>query len=47
MGKSKRNTFENYFKSIPGPGAYTIPEKIVEGPMYHIGLKTSFSSAEV
>ena len=38
MGSSKRNTFSTA-KDIPGPGSYSIPEKIVEGPQYVMGIK--------
>ena len=32
-------------KSVPGPGSYTIPEKIVEGPKYVMGMKTIASES--
>ena len=47
IGSAPRNKFEEAQKSVPGPGTYDIPDKSIEGPKYHLGLKTSFSSAEV
>jgi hypothetical protein len=44
IGKSPRRTFY-VDKSIPGPGQYTLPDKSIEGPKYHIGLKTNASEA--
>jgi len=31
----------------PGPGQYTIPEKIIEGPKFPFGLKVSSSLANL
>ena len=46
IGQSQRSTL-GAEKMVPGPGAYTVPDKSIEGPKYHIGLKTSLSVANL
>ena len=37
MGTSQRNT--NFANSVPGPNAYKLPSKSIEGPKFNISLK--------